>query len=119
MVSLLCLAIWLPATFHCALEKLPGLAFLQCGTASSDKCDCQGDSCDTVEKGFYKSSDHGIAVAIVGSVRVQTTLIVVPEPTPQVIHELELISSPPRQQCESWEYYSSRALGIRGPALTS
>jgi hypothetical protein len=57
-VSLLCLAVWLPATQHCQLEKLPGLAFLACATDTQGNSDCQGDSCDVVEHGAYKSPDN-------------------------------------------------------------
>src|SRR5882724_4999508 len=58
IVSLLCLATRLPATQHCRLENLPGLGFLRCTGDTDGKSDCSGDSCDTVEKGSYKPSDH-------------------------------------------------------------
>jgi hypothetical protein len=114
------LATWLPATQHCQLEKLPGLSFLQCTTETpGNSSGCEGDSCDTVEKGLYKKSDNGdIAIpAILAEVLFEATAIAeLPSPC---THELELISSPPRQRCESWEWYSSRALAIRGPSIPS
>ena len=58
VLSLLCLAFWLPATQHCSLENLPGLSFLRCAGDTDGKSDCAGDSCDTVEKGSYKPSDN-------------------------------------------------------------
>jgi hypothetical protein len=120
IVSLLCLAVWLPATHHCQLEKLPGLAFLHCPTDTPGNSDCQGDGCETVEKGFYKTSDNtDVALSAI-------ILAVMPEAVEPAApasvscsSEVALISSPPRECCESWEYYSSRALAIRGPSLLS
>jgi hypothetical protein len=57
ILSVVCLAIWLPATRHCQLENLPGLAFLQCSSDTSESSECEDDSCDAVERGMYKAPD--------------------------------------------------------------
>lgn len=55
LLSLLLLALWLPATEHCALEAM-GLL----GTTCSDNCTpgkrCADDHCGTVENGDYRHS---------------------------------------------------------------
>jgi len=121
IVSLICLAIWLPATQHCQLEKLPGLAFLQCEADTHGQSGCEGDSCDTVEKDLYKCSGHRdvAELAILAAAFIHAPAIVSPEPVVPFVAELTLISSPPRPRCESWEWFSSRALAIRGPSLLS
>ena len=59
-------AIWLPATNHCRLEQVPGLAFLICcehdQSAPHQDNDCETDSCAAVEEGLYKTEDCQIAV---------------------------------------------------------
>ena len=120
ILSLVCLSLWLPATHHCQLEKLPGLAFLECTGDSSEKSNCEGDSCDAVEKGLYKSSDNHAVLAVLAAVFVvQAPVSLTPEPAAPFTYEIALISSPPRHRCESWEWYSSRALAIRGPSFLS
>jgi hypothetical protein len=103
------------------LENIPGLSFLQCATDTPGHPDCEGDSCDTVEKGLYKvpdSRDVAIAVIITAVMAEALPDLAVQRDLP-CSPEIALISIPPRESCESWEYYSSRALAIRGPALPS
>src|SRR5262245_36131740 len=60
-------AIWLPATNHCRLEQIPGLAFLTCcnheESAPHQDNDCETDNCAAVEEGLYKTEDGHIKVA--------------------------------------------------------
>lgn len=120
-MSLLCLAVWLPATQHCNLENLPGFSFLQCVTDSPGHPDCEGDSCDTIEKGLYKVRDsRDVAIAaIITTVMAEAPSDLAAQHDLPCSLERALISCPPRECCERWEYYSSRALAIRGPSFTS
>ena len=121
IVSLLCLAVWLPATQHCKLENLPGLSFLQCETDTPGHPDCEGDSCDTIEKGLYKAPDsRDVATATIFATVIADALQdFAVQPDLSSSPEIALISIPPRECCERWEWYSSRALAIRGPSLPS
>jgi hypothetical protein len=120
ILGLLCLAVWLPATQHCQLEKLPGLGFLQCPTDTPGNSDCQGDSCDVVEHGAYKTPDDGDIVLVP---LVEAVLCEIAEILPDVapVPNAAALSTdvPVPVRPDSWEYYSSRALAIRGPSLLS
>ena len=52
------LALWLPATFHCQLESIPGLEFVRCASDTSNQSDCSDDGCCAVEKQQYKSEQN-------------------------------------------------------------
>ncbi len=70
IVTLLLLALWLPATNHCRLEQISVLSFLVCcdreEAAPGQGKNCETDGCALVENGFYKSDD------------IQETLVVPP-----------------------------------------
>ena len=59
-------AFWLPATNHCRLEQIPGLAFLVCcdheESVPHEDNDCETDNCAAVEEGLYKTEDCRVAV---------------------------------------------------------
>ena len=64
MLMVLCvMGVWLLAVNHCILERLPGLAFLQCEGDKAGKPDCADDSCATVEKATYKTESGKIAIS--------------------------------------------------------
>ena len=120
IVSLVCLAIWLPATQHCRLERLPGLGFLHCPNDTPGTSDCQGDACDTVEKGSYKKSENADLMVL----RLPALFVV--KITPLILQEAKPVSvatalsvGPPREAPERWQFYSPLALPIRGPSLPS
>jgi hypothetical protein len=117
IVSLLCLALWLPATQHCQLEKLPGLSFLQCA-GDSDGRECQGDSCDVVERGVYKAPDcSDVACGSVAELLDNPPAL---EAEPAQPACLEHLDSDVRVLLpESWQLYSVAAAPIRGPSLPS
>jgi hypothetical protein len=118
--SLLCLAVWLPATQHCQLERLPGLAFLHCAADTPGNSDCRGDSCDTVERGMYKTPDNAsMAVVPVLAVMLVYTTPAVKSSLPKFPGCGSVMAAPSRKRAESWQSYSALALPIRGPSLTS
>jgi hypothetical protein len=119
VLSVLCLAMWLPATQHCKLEQLPGLGFLQCAGESADESDCASDSCQTVEHGAYKTPDNQTIFSVLlnaFSVMPLWELPLIPNQKPlPLIASRQTFKSPPT---DSWESYSARALGIRGPSIS-
>ena len=117
-MSLLCLAVWLPATQHCALEKLPGLAFLQCAGDAEGRPDCSGDSCDAVERGAYKVPDSSDTVATLVPIVISDAPVLIAEPAePAKVAALDLCESAILP--EAWQFYSALAVPIRGPSLLS
>jgi hypothetical protein len=120
ILSLLCLAIWLPATQHCKLENLPGLAFLQCPTDTPGNSNCEGDSCDVVENGGYKVPDNSdlVLFPMLALVVAEPTRAVADE-TAVLLHSHALTAALPRLSRESWQYYSVLAVPVRGPSLPS
>jgi hypothetical protein len=119
IVSLLCLTIWLPATQHCNLEKLPGLGFLHCETDTPGNSDCKGDSCDVVERGVYKAPDAGELniIPVVAAVLIWT-VPAIESATPQ-LSQPAIVKATSGERSESWQSYSPLALPIRGPSLSS
>jgi hypothetical protein len=63
IVAVMFVALWLPTTMHCSLEKLPGLQFLQCSTDTADN-ECKDDGCRIVESGLYKVSENSTIVPV-------------------------------------------------------
>ena len=119
ILSLLCLAIWLPATQHCHLENLPGLGFLRCAGDTDGKSDCAGDSCDTVEKGSYKPSDNqGVApaplfLAVIASLHLQAD-----SPHSQNAG-FEVATFPPPDLPKGWQFITRTAAPPRAPSFRS
>jgi hypothetical protein len=113
-----CLAMWLPATQHCELEKLPGLSFLHCA-ADVDGKDCQGDACDVVERGFYKAPETVKVVA--GFVAV--VLPLPPRLADEAAFRISTFSSSVEAMsvpiAAAWRWYSAIAVPIRGPSRAS
>jgi hypothetical protein len=119
-VSLLCLAVWLPATQHCQLEKLPGLDFLRCATDTPADSDCRGDSCEVVERGAYKVPESGDMVVIPPCLEMLFEIDeILPEAAFRPKRPSEYSDTSISQRPDSWQCYSSRALAIRGPSLPS
>src|SRR5436309_2320377 len=119
ILSVLCLAIWLPATQHCRLENIPGLTFLRCATDTPGASDCEGDACQSIEHGAYKAPDNGdftTITAVAQFLPLDDALLADSENRSAT---MALVSDPPRLQPESWQSYSPRALPIRGPSCFS
>lgn len=119
-MSLLCLAIWLPATQHCKLENLPGFDFLHCETDTPGNSDCQGDSCDVVEHGAYKVPDNADLVVhpVFAPMLVEPAPVADEEPA-SFARPLALVFAVPQVSPGSWQFYSSLAVPVRGPSLLS
>lgn len=119
-MTLVCLAVWLPATQHCRLENVPGLGFLHCESDSPGDSDCKGDSCDAVEHGAYKVPDNADleVLPILAPVPLEPVLVVNEEPV-SLSHPLALVFAVPEISPESWQSFSTLALPIRGPSFSS
>ena len=119
ILSLLCLAIWLPATQHCSLENLPGLSFLRCAGDTDGKSDCAGDSCDTVEKGSYKPSDNSRVAPAPVLLAVMASLQLESESLHSQIASLEVATFPPPDLPKGWQFMTRTAAPPRAPSFVS
>lgn len=59
------LALWVPVTLHCALERLPGLHWLECccagDAAERGPSRCEQQSCGSLEAGAVKIAERLIS----------------------------------------------------------
>src|SRR5436309_694571 len=104
IVSLLCLATWLPATQHCKLESLPGLEFLHCAGDTPEKSDCAGDSCQSVETGSYKPSDHQRVAPAPICLAVAHSLPLYGEKLQEKVACFVASTSPPPELPRAWQF---------------
>ncbi len=61
LIAVLLLALWLPATAHCALESV-GILVGSEGCCPEGGVDCAGDKCEQLEKGLFKNSSDTVKV---------------------------------------------------------
>lgn len=87
IVSVVLLALWLPATLHCALEAsgILGVACADEGCSSSDSA-CVSDGCVALESAQYHAADSArvsapLAHACVAAVCAALAVPIVPAPT--------------------------------------
>jgi hypothetical protein len=115
-ISVLFLAIWLPATEHCNLEAA-GFIAKQC----SDDCGQAGsDGCNLVESGFYKSAPQ------VAKVSAPSLLAIAPFLCLEILPSLEAVEpliglteslDRPRNWVTSWQFVRRAAPLSRAPSL--
>ena len=119
ILSVLCLATWLPATQHCQLEKLPGLEFLACPTDTPGNSDCEGDSCDVVEHGAYKTPDNRPVASLKMALSVAWVLSDCYD-TEQLAGGLADISNlAPPDIPQGWQFLTRAAPSPRAPSFAS
>jgi len=124
ILSVFCLAIWLPATQHCRLENLPGFGVLRCAseTEGGTDADCQGDSCNSVERGVYKAPDNAdlagkVLFAVMVLPRFDSSSI--ERPVSGKTSDFFPPSDETLLAPDNWQFYSALAVPIRGPSLPS
>jgi hypothetical protein len=115
-IAILFVALWVPLTAHCSLEKLPGLSFLQCDSDASDR-DCCADACQTIESGLYKVSTNSAVIPMPTACVVSTTLMDLSESFSASgegsLRPLLLPSELPKQ----WQFVFRTALPVRAPSV--
>ncbi len=116
--ALALLGLWLGATNHCRLESIPGLEFLRCASDTEANSNCDGDGCDVVEKGFYKSEESkAVAVAplfVEAVFLLSTAEQIVPPP---LIANFSTFASP--ELPGTWQFSLRTALLPRASSLVS
>ena len=115
------LALWVPATMHCALETVPGLSFLQwcCGSDEAPQAahDCSQDSCSAVESGFYKIEDNPtVAPGLAALLALTDSDGFVEPPADPPPHSTPASSAPPELP-RFWQFSYRTALPPRAPSF--
>ena len=114
------LALWLGATNHCRLEQIPGLEFLRCASDSEANADCtdDGDGCDVVEKGFYKSEECTV-VAVTPVFVASFFLLPALEQIapPPLLSDFSMLAPP--ELPGTWQFFHRTALPPRAPSIAS
>jgi len=118
IVALVMLALWVPITMHCQLEKIPGLEFLHCSDDTSSH-DCKGDGCQTVESGGYKVENNQAAIfATLNAVVLLETFLPL-EPPPPAVAPFTVTKAVPPELPTCWQFFFRTALPPRAPSLAS
>lgn len=123
MVAALLLAIWLPVTFHCLLEALPGFGFLACcqhqDVAPHQDSDCETDGCAVVESGHYLVEDNPVLTPPAATVPslLSPDLLLLPPVAAGL--GLPLGEPSPPGLANTWQFSTRAVLPIRAPAFLS
>lgn len=118
MLTLLFLALWVPATGHCQWENVLTLE-TTCGehaTSSEPSRDCCTPNCKALENGFIKSNPQtgaDINVAILAAV------FLLLEPPQTAVAPGEYITSAPPDLSPRWQFVRRTALPVRAPSFLS
>jgi hypothetical protein len=112
------LAVWLPATQHCKLENVPGLGFLHCATDKPGTSDCDSDSCQELESGFYKTTEQKALIPERAWTLSFFAVAVPAEDCPSAA-SFGFASDFPQELSQSWQFLSRTALPVRSPTLLS
>ena len=122
-VAMLMLALWMPATMHCALETVPGFSFLQwcCGGDQEPQTDhdCSQDFCSAVESGFYKIEDNPPVAPGLALLLAFPTWDWVAEPPTDSAAQFVSVSSAPPELPRLWQFSCRTALPPRAPSLVA
>jgi hypothetical protein len=118
ILSLALVAIWLPATSHCKLERLPGFQFLECASDCPTSSDCATDGCE-LEDSFYKTPDNVPLVAPAGLVLAVVSSLSPNEDLPSLAFGVGFGSAAPPELPQNWRFHR-RAAGLpRAPSFAS
>lgn len=116
--AVLLLALWLPATLHCALEAAGCLRAADCCDEQADG-GCTRDSCDTLEAGFVKSASLQVALpSFSADAASQLDSLTRRPPLPPVKGVTGTVAAPP-EVARTWRF-AVRAAPLPGaPSLIS
>ena len=118
LLSLLLLAVWLPATQHCVLDAA-GVFTKSCSDNPGVGENHAKDACATVESSAYKASADTLKVSAPGLVAVLCSLCVPLEhaasPPPSVILPAGSLDRP-RDWVSTWQFAQRAAPSPRAPS---
>ena len=113
------LGLWFLAANHCRLESLPGLEFLECASDTDSTKNCDGDGCETVENGFYKTESSQPAVPLPSLQSAYWAVRLLEETFESAPgSRIESDSAPPELP-KIWQFSLRTALPPRAPSIAS
>jgi hypothetical protein len=122
LIALLLLAVWMPATMCCALERAGVPFFQQCceddSSESSPKAPCTDKTCCLLESGNYQTANPAPLLVTPESVFSLLALVFIEPPQPKP-GSAELSDSSPPELSVAWQFLSRTALPVRAPSLAS
>lgn len=115
MLTLLFVALWVPAAGHCLLENTFDLEVAACGEHSeqppSDH-DCCSNTCNDLETGFVKAANHSSDAEFLAD----TSIVASP---PVQVHSGVTGATVPPDLGSRWHIVHRAALPVRAPTLIS
>ena len=111
------LALWLPVTFHCQLESIPGLEFVRCAAETSNQSDCSDDGCCAVEKQQYKSEQNRQTIPVFLPCS-SSPLLNVANTLPDQAG-LGILTAAPPELLNTWQFDFRTASPPRAPSFAS
>jgi len=122
LIALLLLAVWMPATMCCALERAGVPFFQQCceddSAESSPEAPCTDKTCCLLESGNYQTANPVPLVVTPESVFSLLALVFIEPPQPKP-GSAGLSDSSPSELSVGWQFLSRTALPPRAPSLAS
>ena len=118
VLTLLFLALWVPATGHCQWESILTLE-TACGnhaTASEPGEDCCTSQCKALENGFTKSNPQ--TGADLNAAFLDAVFVVI-EPPETAVSPGEYTTSAPPDLSPRWHFVRRAALPVRAPSILS
>ncbi len=122
-MALVLLALWMPVTLHCVLERLPGLHWLECCCAAASDAqtpsNCERQPCGSLEGGAVKIEQKVLSAPPPPlSPRLPAlTLTAVLLPVPMVA--TGQFSPAPPELAPCWRFNCRTAWPPRAPSLVS
>ena len=117
LLAILLLALWGPATLHCALEAAGVL-----GTQCAEDCGREigrEDSCDLVESGLYKNSTPLLKIAAPELLRLAFLFVPAADLAPAPELSAPDAAAEPRALHRAWQFTQRAAPPCRAPSLAS
>lgn len=123
IIAFALLALWLPATMHCALEAAGINSAAPCteGCRSTDHHDVPRDACDVVESGAFKPAADTATILPPALLACRLCFVFLTAPTaslPPPVGVSDRIVSPP-EVARTWHFTARAALPARAPSFAS
>jgi len=121
IVAMMLLALWVPITSHCLLERVSDLGFLACASDDSAKGDCgnDADGCQSVESASYRSEDSQPLVSGFAFAFTWVIAVLASDSPPPSQPSPALCTDAPPDIPSSWQFALRTALPVRAPSLAS
>ncbi len=114
--ALFLLALWLPATMHCALESA-GLIFTSSLCADGSNDHCAGDNCTQLEDGLFKQQTDELQVMSPDQFVCDGFLCLHLPPVAALAEPIVQPSDQPQNWVTTWHFVRRAAPSPRAPSL--